>query len=150
MQTTAYSAVDCANTTINWVHCSRPICLIWMCLWNDTTLKWIFFSPFFFLLTFKAKVRRNLPYRPSRRCPQQGIFSHNIGDGVSPTSVTRWLNYFFNIWPLTTMKIWLIAKNPKVGSKFCQMQNKPSIDCQRVGKFLSKSGHTVPNTFFIS
>ena len=41
------------------------------------------------------------------------------------TSVTRWLDYLFNIWPFTTMNVCLIAKVfPKVGSKFCQIYHQ--------------------------
>ena len=40
------------------------------------------------------------------------------------TSVTRWLNYLFNIWPSRTMKICPIVKIfAKVGSQFGQILN---------------------------
>ena len=60
-------------------------------------------------------------------------------------SVTRWLDYFFNIWPFTTMKVCYFGKMfAKVGLKFCQLRNKPSKDCQRVSKFY-QSDEPSPN-----
>ena len=44
----------------------------------------------------------------------------------SPSSVTRWLGYLFNIWPFTTVKICPIST--KLGSKFCQLLNESVID----------------------
>ena len=49
------------------------------------------------------------------------------------SSVTRWKDYFFNFWSLTTIKIGPIAL--KIGQNrvlFCKMQNKLSIDCQTI------------------
>ena len=65
-------------------------------------------------------------------------------------SVTRWLNYLFNIWPFRTMKNWPIVKIfVKVGSQFGHILNILS----RNGRILflifpkwqnfAKSGHTV-------
>ena len=40
------------------------------------------------------------------------------------SSVTRWLNYLFNIWPFRTMKNWPIVKIfVKVGSQFGHILN---------------------------
>ena len=47
------------------------------------------------------------------------------------SSVTRWLDYCFNIWTDTTMKICTMAyKICPVGSKFCQILYKPAKNCQ--------------------
>ena len=41
-------------------------------------------------------------------------------------SVTRWLHDLFNTTgPFTTMKIWPIGNNPKVGSKLSQILKQP-------------------------
>ena len=49
------------------------------------------------------------------------------------TSVTRWLDYLFNIWPFTRMKIGPIANNlAQNGSIFFQILNKPAKSCQRL------------------
>ena len=46
---------------------------------------------------------------------------------MPPASVTRWLNYIFNVGPLTTMKISPIYKVfAQLVSKRCPIQNKPS------------------------
>ena len=64
------------------------------------------------------------------------------------SSVTRWLNYLFNIWPFRTMKMCPIVKTfAKVGSQFCQILNIFSIDGQILFYILfkwqnfTKSGH---------
>ena len=64
-------------------------------------------------------------------------------------SVTRWLDYFFNFWLFTTMKVCHFDKMfAKVDLQIFQILNKPSKDCQRVLKILAKwlnfakSGHT--------
>ena len=47
------------------------------------------------------------------------------------SSLTRWLDYFLNVWPLTTMKSCEIGstKIAKVGSKFWKLLNKSSKNC---------------------
>ena len=48
------------------------------------------------------------------------------------TSVTRWLYYFFKIWPFTTMKNCLKYKIfAKIGSQFCKIQNSNSRNGQK-------------------
>ena len=61
-------------------------------------------------------------------------------------SVTRWLDYFFNFWPFTTMKVCHFDEMfVEVGRlQFCQILNKPSKDCQKVLKFC-QSGEISPN-----
>ena len=50
-------------------------------------------------------------------------------------SVTRWLHDLFNTTgPFTTMKIWPIGNNPKVGSKLSQILKQPCKKCQRLLK----------------
>ena len=45
----------------------------------------------------------------------------------SVRSVTRLLDYLFNTWPLSIMKIWKIASTiAKASSKFCQILNRLS------------------------
>ena len=48
------------------------------------------------------------------------------------TSMARSLDSFCNVKPLTTMKICQIAKIDVI---FCQMQHKPSKNCQRLLQF---------------
>ena len=61
-------------------------------------------------------------------------------------SVTRWLDYYFNIWLLTTVNICPNEyKMAKEGSKFSQGLNKPSKNFQRLYfccQNFAKSGHT--------
>ena len=68
------------------------------------------------------------------------------------TSVSRWLYYFFKIWPFTTMKNCLKYKIfAKIGSQFCKIQNGNSRNGQKRFKCLpkwrnfAKSGHTAFN-----
>ena len=57
-------------------------------------------------------------------------------------SVTRWLDYIFNAWPFTPMKICPTARKiTKLGSKFCQILNEPSKNDPDT-EFFAKSGHT--------
>ena len=52
------------------------------------------------------------------------------------TSVTRLLNYVFNIWPFSRKKICTISqKFAKAVVKFCQIQNKPSKNCLKLNFF---------------
>ena len=51
-------------------------------------------------------------------------------------SVTRLLNYVFNIWPFSRKKICTISqKFAKAVLKFCQIQNKPSNNCLKLNFF---------------
>ena len=57
-------------------------------------------------------------------------------------SVTRWLDYIFNAWPFTPMKICPTKRKiTKMGSKFCQILNEPSKNDPDT-EFFAKSGHT--------
>ena len=65
------------------------------------------------------------------------------------SSVSRWVYYFFNIWPFTTRKFYQKHKIfVKVGSQFCQILNSYSRNGQKLFKILPEwlnyatSGHT--------
>ena len=61
-----------------------------------------------------------------------------------PTSVPRWPNWFFNIWPFTTMKI--CPKAYKLSqSGLTTLPNtfqKPLNIWPKISQFVTKSGHT--------
>ena len=51
---------------------------------------------------------------------------------VTP-SVTRWLDYLYNIWPFRSMKFAQYHQHfTKVGTIFNQNLNEPSKNCQRL------------------
>ena len=64
------------------------------------------------------------------------------------TSVTRWLDHFFNFWPFETMEICPIVTFAKIDSMFCQILTKHSNYWQIISNILpkwqhfDKSGHT--------
>ena len=67
--------------------------------------------------------------------------SGDIAKNIIP-SVTRWLEYFFNIWPFTTMNICPIPwKMAKVASKLRQIWKKHSKIAKDF-KMLAKYGRT--------
>ena len=59
------------------------------------------------------------------------------------TSVTRWLDIFFNIWTFATMNIGPIMSQI-IGSAICQIRNKLSKICQILVNFW-QSGEISPN-----
>ena len=70
-------------------------------------------------------------------------FTKAFGDYTGHTGLCSYLQYdqmstlFFNIWSFPSMKFCPTANNKiaKVGSKFCQILNIPSKDCQRLIRF---------------
>ena len=53
------------------------------------------------------------------------------------SSVTRWIDYSLNIWPFTTMKMYLMAlKFWKVDFKFCPLINNFTENCQKLKKLV--------------
>ena len=59
--------------------------------------------------------------------------------------MTRWPDYFFNIWPFSAMKIRPIKSQiAKEGAAFCQIRNNPFKNCQRLVNFC-QSGKISPN-----
>ena len=46
---------------------------------------------------------------------------------LAAASVTRWLDYFFSFWVVTTMKVCHFDEMfAKVGFQFCKIPNKPA------------------------
>ena len=78
------------------------------------------------------------------------MMNHHGGRAVRPRrsqriSATRWLDCFFNFWPLTTTTIFPIPKKySKEVSNFCPMLNQHGNKCQRLLKFCP-SGEFSPN-----
>ena len=73
---------------------------------------------------------------------------------ISETSVTRWLNY---VKVFGHLQQWKLAQRknifPVVGSKFCQVLNKPSKNCPIIKIVpkrwnFAKSGHTVSDLLY--
>ena len=52
--------------------------------------------------------------------------------------MTRWLDFLFNIWPFITMTICPTAKIVKVGSKFCEIPNKPLKNLPKTQLFFAQ------------
>ena len=79
----------------------------------------------------------------SKFCPRYNdISGTSISAKQQPTSVTRWLEYVFNIWPFLTFKIYPIAKTfANIGSQFGEILFK---NCQRLSE-CCQSGEFSPN-----
>ena len=75
---------------------------------------------------------------------QRGWISE-VTKGQALSSVTRWLDNFFIIWPFKTIKVCYFDELfAKLGWQFCQILNEPSNNCQRVLKFC-QNGEISPN-----
>ena len=67
---------------------------------------------------------------PCNRCPKAWTRFEHATLLHGATSVTRYFDYMFNMWPSSAIKMTKI--------KFCQIQNKPETKMTKEFKILSK------------
>ena len=134
---------ECGHTDLAWA--SLPAIPKRSCLWPSWTpwSRWCRCRPC--RRSWRSGRRRVWRCRPegsSSTCPRFCPCPAGHRDSLPVISVTRWMDYSFNIWPFTTNKMFLLAYN--FAKEVCPILNDFTEKLPKALK-VCQSGEISPN-----